>query len=351
MPEVPEGWTATTPPAESAPYSTSSLSGSLWPWRVGEMTDLVNRTSLSPRSFIDIFLQHLAAKAGNIHQVIRLCGSLIDVNSTCPVGMTPLDLAVNPRVRDYLFRHGGRITRAGIYGQRVLCDVQETFDQFKDIDEGFSPFTPFMKEFSTDEVDSASVSMMQIDRQKSRLPDSSKNTIVAADFSNSPIPWEKSIPAIVHGDPRESPFTNFSKITGGAIDASYSPVFLQEPTRAPIYENIEGLKFAKSSRKKEGAADLSGSPMSWQNTTEAPTPEKGSQYPMSRYLGSSAGSAAISIRGSSYRSSYQNPSLRQTSLLRTAMLSKGSQGQHKLMKEDWEQHVSWATPPIPTPKW
>ena len=166
------------------------------------------------------------------------------------MGMTPLDLAVNPRVRDYLFRHGGRITRAGIYGQRVLCDVQETFDQFKDIDEGFSPFTPFMKEFSTDEVDSASVSMMQIDRQKSRLPDSSKNTIVAADFSNSPIPWEKSIPAIVHGDPRESPFTNFSKITGGAIDASYSPVFLQEPTRAPIYENIEGLKFAKSSKKK-----------------------------------------------------------------------------------------------------
>lgn len=104
-------------------------------------------------------------------------------------------------------------------------------------------------------------------------------------------------------------------------------------------------------KKKEGAADLSGSPMSWQNTTEAPTPEKGSQYPMSRYLGSSAGSAAISIRGSSYRSSYQNSSLRQTSLLRTAMLSKGSQGQHKLMKEDWEQHVSWATPPIPTPKW
>lgn len=353
MPEVPEGWTATTPPAESAPYSNSSSSGSLRPQRVEEMTDLVNRTSLSPRSFIDILVQHSAAKAGNIQQVMRLCGSLIDVNFTCPVGMTPLDVAVNPRVRDYLFRNGGRITRDGSYGQRVLCDMQETFDQLKDIDEGFSPFTPLMKEFSTDEVDSASVSMIQIDRQKYRLPDSSKNTMVAADFSNSPIPWEKSIPAIVHGVPRGSPFTNFSKITGGAIDVSYSPVFLHEPTRAPIYENIEELKPAKSSKTKEGAADLSGSPMSWQNTTDAPTPEelKGSPFPMSRYLGSSAGSAAISIRGSSYQSSYRDSSLRQTSLLRTAMVSKGSQGQHKLMKEDWEQHVSWATPRLPTPQW
>ena len=267
--------------------------------------------------------------------------------------MTPLDLAVNPRVRDFLLSQGGRTTRFGSCGQRVLCDLQETLDKFKDIDGEYLPFAPFLKDFSNDKVDSASGSLTQkrVDWQKFRLPDSSKNTIAAADVSNSPIPWKKPTPATVHGDPLGSPFSNPSKITGGAIDDSYSPRFLQTPTRAPIYENIEGLKLAESSKKMEGAADLSGSPMSWQNTTEAPTPEKGSPYPMSRYLGSSAGSAAISIRGYSYRSSYQDPSLRQTSLLRTAMLSRGSQGQHKLTKEDWDQHMSWATPPIPTPKW
>jgi hypothetical protein len=243
--------------------------------------------------------------------------------------MTPLDLAVNPRVRDVLLWHGGRTTRTGSYGQRVLCDMQETFDQFKDIDEGLSPFAPFLKDFSTDKVDSASISMaqMQIDRQKSRHSDSSKNTGPAADFSISPS----------------------SLMSGRGIDAS--SFLARRPRQVPVHEAPNGPPCPKSSKNTGGAAELSCSPMSWQNTTEAPSPEKGSPYPMSRYLGSSAGSAAISIKGSSYRSFYQNPSLRQTSFLRTAMLAKGSHREQKLTKEDWEQHELWATPRLPTPQW
>lgn len=153
--------------------------------------------------------------------------------------------------------------------------------------------------------------------------------------------------------PRKSRLPDSLKNTGGAADPSCSPTFLQKRTQAAVYEDLKGSAFTNSSEKKVGAADLSCSPMSWQNTTDAPTPEelKGSPFPMSRYLGSSAGSAAISIRGSFYQSSYRDSSLRQTSLLRTAILSKGSQGNHKLLKEDWEQHELWATPRLPTPKW
>ena len=244
-----------------------------------------------------------------------------------------------------MFSFGGRTTRIGSDGKRVLCNRQETLDQL--IDEGYRhsvpskdhrardraperkplPYAAYYlwgsgtlseKDFFKDEVNSASAFMaqMQIAPREPRLPDTLNDKGRASDISNCPSSWQK-------------------------------------PTQALILEDLEESSFPSSSKNTGGSADLSCSPMSWENTTEAPTPEdlKGSPFPMSRYLGSSAGSAAISIRGSSYRSSYQNSSLRQTSLMRTAMLTKGSHREQKLRKEDWEHHESWATPRLPTPKW
>lgn len=249
------------------------------------------------------------AETNDIQDFIRVYEWSIDPNPRCPKGLTPLDRAVNPRVREFLLSYGGRTTRIASDGERVLCNRKETLDRLKDLDKEYRHLAPSGDDFSIDEVNSAS-----------------------------------AITAPMQTAPRESNLRDSLMSTGSAIYAVNFPP--RKPFPGPVHDAPNGPPCPKPSKNTGGAADLSGSPMSWQNTTE-----KGSPYPMSRYLGSSAGSAAISIRGSSYRSSYQNPSLRQTSLLRTAMLSKGSQGQHKLMKEDWEQHVSWATPPIPTPKW
>lgn len=92
-------------------------------------------------------------------------------------------------------------------------------------------------------------------------------------------------------------------------------------------------------KNNEKAANIGSSPMSWQATSLAATPEilKGSPFPISRYLGSSAGSAAVSMNGSSYRSSAHG----QASLSLRAILTKKNQGLHK----------SWATPPMKTPPW
>jgi hypothetical protein len=253
------------------------------------------------------------AETNDIQDFIRVYEWSIDPNPRCPKGLTPLDRAVNPRVREFLLSYGGRTTRIGSDEERILCNRKETLDRLKDLDKEYRHLAPSGEDFSIDEANSAS-----------------------------------AITAPMQMDPRESHLRD-SLMSGRAI---YASSFLaRRPMQAPVHDAPNGPPCPKPSKITGGAADLSCSPMSWQNTTEAPTPEKRSPYPMSRYLGSSAGSAAISIRGSSYRSSYQNTSLRQTSFLRTAMLAKGSHGEQKLRKEDWEQHELWATPRLPTPKW
>lgn len=313
MPEVPEGWMATTPPAKFAPCC--SPSSPCFKCRVPlerrRWTDLVILTSTSPRSFIDIFLQHWAAQAGDIQEIMRANKWHESVNPRCPEGSTPLDWAVDPDVCELLLSSGGRTTRIGSDGRRVLCGRQETLDQFKRVEKKYVRSKAVGEDLFDDSA-SEFIALLSAPRMF-RLPDSLKRSRGAEYVSHPSMPWHKPTQALIYEDLKESPFQSSSKTTG--------------------------------------VADISCSPMSWHNTTEAPTPEKGSPYPMSRYLGSSAGSAAISIRGSSYRSSYQNPSFRQTSLLRMAMVSKESQGQHKLIEEDWEQHELWATPRLPTPRW
>lgn len=82
------------------------------------------------------------AETNDIEEFIRVYDSFIDPNPRCPKGMTPLDRAVNPRVREFLLSYGGRMTQIGSDGKRVLCNRQETLDQLKDLDDEYRHLAP-----------------------------------------------------------------------------------------------------------------------------------------------------------------------------------------------------------------
>jgi hypothetical protein len=265
----------------------------------------------------------LAARQGDFERVHTLIiNESLDPNPRCPEGRTPLDRALgHPDICMLLFSNGGRLTWIGSNGIRTLCDRQQTLFELRASTAAMVGYVEFYSDFRSDD-----------DERAVAKRESIGDAIRSASASMAEM-QSNNIRRVEH--------------------VNYPPKSWQKPTQALIFDDLKEPPFPNTSKNTEGVADISCSPMSWQNTTEAPTPEelKGSPFPMSRYLGSSAGSAAISIRGSSHRSSYQNSSLRQTSLMRMAMLAKGSQGEQQLRKEDWEQHELWATPRLPTPKW
>lgn len=137
--------------------------------------------------------------------------------------MTPLDRAVNPRVREFLLSYGGRTTRIGGHGKRVLCSRQETLAQLA-LDDYYPRSAAFGKFLFEDHVDASSESFAQMrtELQKLHLLHYSENTGGAL-VSGFPNPWHKPTQAPVHEDPLGPSYPKSSKDTGAA-DLGCSPM-------------------------------------------------------------------------------------------------------------------------------
>ncbi|OSS49373.1 hypothetical protein B5807_05590 [Epicoccum nigrum] len=187
MPETPKGWTATTPPAETAPYSSQSSPDLLRsiPSDFGGWTDMLDFEEAA-----NLYRVHVA-EAKDIQEYQQVYNSFIHANPRCPNGMTPLDRAVNPRVREFLLSYGGRTTRIGSHGKRVLCNKQETLAQLA-LDDYYPRSAAFGKFLFEDHVDASSESFAQMrtELQKLHLLHYSENTGGAL-VSGFPNPWHK----------------------------------------------------------------------------------------------------------------------------------------------------------------
>ncbi|USP74794.1 hypothetical protein yc1106_02068 [Curvularia clavata] len=176
------------------------------------------------------------------------------------------------------------------------------------------------------------------------------------DVARGPMPIQKPLPGrLAMPDIKEVPITNGMKNMridrrGQCVlnerdlngedrskgrDSASQPIPVKKDNREGRNSATQPVPIKQGSRQ---VADVSPSPMSWLYTAlGAPEVLKESPYKLSRMLGVSTHSAAMSIDGSSYRPSAPG----QASDSLRAILGKSNQGSHK----------SWATtPPMRTPR-